>query len=44
MLNNLITKLKEAGILKVLRQGSGRRGQVLIFTELVNIAEGKKVV
>jgi len=44
MLNNLITKLKEAGILKVLRQGSGRRGQVLIFTELVNITEGKKVV
>jgi Fic family protein len=44
MLNNLITKLKEAGILKVLRQGSGRRGQVLVFTELVNIAEGKKVV
>jgi Fic family protein len=44
MLNNLITKLKEAGILKVLRHGSGRRGQVLVFTELVNIAEGKKVV
>jgi Fic family protein len=44
MLNNLITKLKEAGILKVLRQGRGRRGQVLALAELLNIAEGKKVV
>jgi Fic family protein len=44
MLNMLITKLKDAGILKVLRQGSGRRGQVLVLAELVNIAEGKKVV
>lgn len=44
MVNTLITKLKEAGILKVLRQGSGRRGQVLVLAELVNTAEGKRVV
>jgi len=44
MLNNLVIKLRDAGILKVLRPGSGRRGQVLVFAELVNIAEGNKVV
>lgn len=44
MLNTLIIKLRDADILKVLRQGSGRRGQVLVLTELLNIAEGKKVV
>lgn len=41
---NLIRMLKEAGILKVLREGSGRRGQVLAFPDLINLCEGKTVV
>lgn len=44
MMNNLISRLKDAGILKVLRPGSGRRGQVFVLAELINTAEGKKVV
>jgi Fic family protein len=41
---NLIRMLKEAGILKVIREGSGRRGQVLAFSDLVNLCEGKAVM
>jgi hypothetical protein len=37
-------RLNEVGILKVLRQGSGRRGQVLALAELLNITEGRKLV
>ncbi|MDO8634746.1 MAG: Fic/DOC family N-terminal domain-containing protein [Dehalococcoidia bacterium] len=40
----LLNKLKSAGILKVLREGSGRRPQVLAFAELVNLCEGKEVM
>jgi len=39
ILNTLITKLKDAAILKVLRRGSGRRGQVLVLAKLINTAE-----
>lgn len=41
MIMNLLGKLKAAGILKVIREGSGRRGQILAFTELINICEGR---
>lgn len=41
---NLIRMLVEAGLVKVIREGSGRRGQVLAFAELVNLCEGKKVM
>lgn len=44
MITGLVTKLKEAGILKVLRQGSGRRGQVFVLSELLNVTEGRKVL
>ncbi|GJQ20269.1 MAG: Fic family protein [Bacteroidia bacterium] len=44
MMNTLISKLKDAGIVEVLRRGSGRRGQVFVLAELINTAEGKKVV
>ena len=39
----LLRQLKDAGILKELRPGSGRRAAVLCFPELLNIAEGKKI-
>ena len=42
MIRTLIKKLREAGILKVLREGSGRRAQILIFAELVNLCEGRE--
>jgi Fic family protein len=40
---NLVRILREKGILKVIREGSGRRGQVLAFAELINLCEGKMV-
>jgi Fic family protein len=44
MVMTLLKKLKHDGILKVLREGSGRRAQVLAFSELINLCEGKKVM
>ncbi len=44
MITGLVAKLKEAGILKVLRAGSGRRGQVLALPELINVTEGRIVL
>jgi len=43
-ISGLLRSLREAGILKVLREGSGRRPQVLALAELLNLAEGKSVV
>jgi Fic family protein len=40
----LLGSLKEAGILKVLRESSGRSPQILALAELVNLCEGKKVL
>jgi Fic family protein len=40
----LLNTLKQAEILKVIREGSGRRAQVLAFTELINLCEGKPVL
>ncbi len=39
----MLKKLKTAGILKTVREGRGRRPEVLILAELVNLCEGKKV-
>ena len=44
MVMTLLGKLKDAGILKIVRKGSGRRGQVLALQELINLTEGKKVL
>lgn len=44
MLMFMLNKLKAAGILKVLREGSGRRAQVLALPSLINLCEGKKVI
>lgn len=40
----ILRQLREAGILATLREQSGRRPSILAFTELVNIAEGRKVL
>jgi len=44
MIMTLLAKLKDAGILKVVREGSGRRAQLLALAELVNLCEGRTVV
>lgn len=44
MVMSLLKKLKVEGILRVLRTGSGRRAQVLAFSELINLCEGKEVI
>ena len=40
---NILSCLRKAGIIKVLRESSGRRAAFFAFTELLNIAEGRKV-
>jgi len=42
--SSYLRKLREAGILKVVREGGGRRAQVLALPELVNLCEGKKTI
>ena len=39
----LLPLLKEAGIVRVLQAGAGSRSPVLLFPELLNIAEGREV-
>jgi len=43
MVMTILGKLKKHGILKSLRQGSGRRAQILVLAELVNLCEGKEI-
>ena len=40
----LLRTLRDDGILSVVRQGRGRRAQVLAFAELINLCEGKEVL
>jgi Fic family protein len=40
MIMSMLAKLKQEGILKVLREGSGRRAQVLALADLINLCEG----
>jgi len=42
--SGLLRTLRDAEILKVVREGSGPRGQVLALAELVNLCEGKQAV
>jgi Fic family protein len=44
MVMSLLKKLREAEILSVVREGSGRRPQVLALSDLIYICEGKEVV
>jgi len=43
MVMALLRTLRESGMLAVVREGSGRRPQILALGELVNLCEGKKV-
>jgi Fic family protein len=40
----LLAALGQAGVLKLVRPGSGRRPTLLAFAELINLAEGREVV
>lgn len=40
----LLKQLREVNILSVLRESSGQRAAILCFPELLNIAEGKKIL
>jgi Fic family protein len=44
MVMSLLRTLREVGIVKVVREASGRRPQILALAELVNLCEGKKVL
>lgn len=44
MVMNMLGRLKSAGILKVVREGSGRRPQILALAELINVCEGSDVI
>jgi hypothetical protein len=44
MVANMLGRLKKAGILKVMREGSGRRPQILALAELINICEGADII
>ena len=44
MVMTLLRKLRDAGILKVMRESRGRRAQVLALAELINLCEGKEVL
>jgi len=39
-----LRKLRDGGILSLLREKSGRRSAILAFSELLNIAEGRKIL
>jgi hypothetical protein len=40
---NLLRALREDAILKVVREGAGRRPTVYVLADLVNLCEGRKV-
>jgi len=44
MIMNMLGRLKKAEILKVVREGSGRRPQILALAELINVCEGSDVI
>lgn len=41
--NRIVRVVRDAGLLSELRPGSGRRPAILVFPELLNIAEGRSV-
>jgi len=42
-IHTILSKLKDDGMLKLVRQGAGRRPQVLALAELINLCEGKDI-
>jgi cell filamentation protein, protein adenylyltransferase len=43
-ISSLLRTLRDAGILKVIREGRGRRAQGLALAELINLCEGREVI
>ena len=43
-ISGILGKLREAGLLKVVRSGSGRRPQVLALADLINLCEGRAII
>jgi Fic family protein len=43
MVANLLSKLRQSGILITVREGAGRRPHVLALGELINLCEGRRV-
>jgi Fic family protein len=41
---SILGKLKKSGMLRTVREGSGRRPQVFALADLVNLCEGKKAI
>jgi len=44
MITNLLNRLKGAGIIHVVRHGSGRRPQILALPVLINLCEGRQII
>ncbi len=42
-ISSMLNKLRDGGVLKVVRAGSGRRSQVLALADLINLCEGRKL-
>lgn len=40
----ILRTLRDAGVLQTIREGAGRRAAILAFPELLNIAEGRRVL
>lgn len=40
----MLNRLREANIIRSVREGSGRRAQIFAFTELLNLCEGRDVL
>ncbi|MFQ5673803.1 MAG: Fic family protein [Nitrospinales bacterium] len=40
----ILRKLREVGVLKVLKEGKGRRSALIMFPELIYLVEGKRVL
>lgn len=43
MVSTLLRKLAEAGVIKVAREGQGRRATIYVVHELINLCEGREV-
>jgi Fic family protein len=43
-ITNLLRALRDGGVLRVMRDGSGRRATIYAFADLINLCEGKQVV
>jgi Fic family protein len=41
--SNLLSIMRENGLIKVLREGSGRRGTVYVLARLLNLCEGREI-